>query len=98
MGSEEDKQETRGFKVEDRRRFSDTGDARAGVEDRPVQGSAAPDASAPPTGAPQTAATTGTAAGPTPAHDRPALELNFSTFLISLSTQALAQLGEIPSP
>jgi uncharacterized protein DUF1844 len=98
MSGEEDKQESRGFKVEDRRRFSDTGDARTGVEDRPPQESAPSAAPAPPPHSPQAATAAGTAAGAASAHARPALELNFSTFLISLSTQALAQLGEIPNP
>jgi uncharacterized protein DUF1844 len=95
MGGEDDKQESRGFKVEDRRRFSDTGDTRAGVEDRAAAEPAPSAAGVPPTNAPQAAPTMGTSAGAQP---RPALELNFSTFLISLSTQALAQLGEIPNP
>ena len=86
MSTEEDKSEQRGFKVEDRRRFSDSGEAR-------------PDAP------PQTAATTSAAAAgpavdtpPQPATEAPLLELNFSTFVLSLSTQALAHLGEIPNP
>jgi len=91
---DEDKEEKRGFKVQDRRRFSESGDARPEVStdpqseaqqasetivDRgPVQAAAAVDESTP--------------------HDAPFMELNFSTFLLSLSTQALAHLGEIPDP
>jgi len=87
MSSEEDKQEKRGFKVEDRRRFSDTGEAR------PERSDAAP---MPPSGTEPSAAATATAqAAP---REIPPFDINFSTFIISLSTQALAHLGEIPHP
>jgi len=78
MSNEHDEQEKRGFKVEDRRRFSDTGEPRAAQRD------ASSDA---PTGA--------GSAGPS---SPPPLELNFSTLVLSFSTQALAHLGEIPHP
>lgn len=77
----EDANEKRGFKVQDHRRFSESGEAR---DDRPDREEATP---AQPTGF-QTRE-------PAPAPD---LEINFSTFVISLSTQALAHLGEIPDP
>ncbi len=88
---EEDKERERSFKVEDRRRFSDTGEARTDVEDRetPAAESAAPRPEE------QTSAGIGgdthTAHGEIP-------EINFATFVISLSTQALVHLGEIPDP
>ncbi len=82
MSSDADSQEKRGFKVEDRRRFSDSGEARPGVEDDVPE---------------RTTAAAGVAAEPT-GRDSPHIEINFSTFVISLSTQALAHLGEIPSP
>jgi len=87
MGGEEEKREGKGFTVQDRRRFSsETGEAR---ED---------------TGA--TAAGTahetkeGGSDSPSGEQSRQDLlpEINFSTFVISLSTQALMQLGEIASP
>ncbi|MGD9764094.1 MAG: DUF1844 domain-containing protein [Candidatus Binatia bacterium] len=86
----------RPFKVQDRRRFDASGEARQDVpEPSPESGAAPP----PPidTGA-------GAAAGEafrsaTAAESQPPPpEINFSTFIISLSTQALALLGEIPDP
>jgi hypothetical protein len=75
----EDANDKRGFKVQDHRRFSESGEAR---DDRPDPPDAAP---AQPSGG-QTR------------EPAPDLEINFSTFVISLSTQALAHLGEIPDP
>lgn len=92
------------FKVQDRRRFLATGDARPDVEDTEPSRPAAPSPEA--AGATDPAATAGsdqpTGKPGQPAahaheHDTP-VELNFATFLISLSTQALAMLGEIPDP
>ena len=65
-------EEKRGFKVEDRRRFTPDGQAR---EDAPA-------AAQPSVGA----------AEPQPQPPMP--EINFSTFVISLCTQALILLGE----
>jgi hypothetical protein len=87
MSNEEDKQEKRGFKVEDRRRFSDTGEARPeGPKDVPERPAARADEQ--PT----------KAAPPASEQDESALPLNFSTFVLSISTQALVHLGEIPNP
>jgi hypothetical protein len=87
MSNDEEKQEKRGFKVEDRRRFSDSGETRseAGAS-APAESRAAVD------DAPTAAAVA--AQRPEPA----SMDLNFSTFVISLSTQALAHLGEIENP
>ena len=83
----EEKQEGKGFTVQDRRRFSmETGEARE-------QGASQPEAAtqtAPPADAPSEPARE-TAQGALP-------EINFSTFVISLSTQALMNLGEIANP
>ena len=88
MASDEQKQgEGKGFTVQDRRRFSpETGDVR---EDAPEE----------------TAATQGaqekrddSAAHAHSMEQEPLPELNFSTFVISLSTQALMHLGEIGNP
>jgi len=88
MSNEEDKQEKRGFKVEDRRRFSDSGEARPETQsetpERPAAHSDAPANAAAPASQAQQQET--------------ALPLNFSTFILSLSTQALVHLGEIPNP
>jgi Domain of unknown function (DUF1844) len=88
MASEEGKQqESKGFTVQDKRRFSpDTGEAR---KDAPEE--------------------TGTTVRAAEQHDQPAEntrdteneplpEINFSTFVIGLSTQALMHLGEIGNP
>jgi hypothetical protein len=88
MSNEEDKQGKRSFKVEDRRRFSDTGDARPEAQNEPPERPAASgdkpaEAPPPPSQSQQ--------------HET-ALPLSFSTFVLSLSTQALVHLGEIPNP
>lgn len=86
MAEDREKFEGKGFKVADRRRFSETGEPRetaqtaerseAGVESR---------------------IDTGRAEAPKESAGSP-VEINFSTFVISLSTQALMHLGEIPDP
>jgi hypothetical protein len=78
----EDKEERRGFQVKDRRRFSETGEARADTPEEPR-------ASSPP---PPDPADT---ARPPELPDEP---VTFSTFVLGLSTQALLHLGEIPNP
>lgn len=83
---EDEGQPKRSFKVEDRRRFSETGEARAGSSDTPEE-PPQPRADVPPP-----------PKDPSPRGDMPPLTINFSTFIISLSTQALAHLGEIPDP
>jgi hypothetical protein len=86
MAGEEEKREGKGFTVQDRRRFSpDTGEARETSEE--TRGFAIADAKE---SAGQSATKT------EPASELP--EINFSTFVISLSTQALMHLGEIASP
>jgi hypothetical protein len=88
MASDEEKPiEGKGFVVQDRRRFSpETGEAR---QDAPEQTSpSAPDAAV-------SAPDAGAAREP----EQEALpEINFSAFVISLSTQALMNLGEIANP
>jgi hypothetical protein len=87
MAEEEEKQEGKGFTVQDRRRFSpETGEAReeapetrASTERQPVENAAA-------------------SPNESEAQHEPLPEINFSTFVISLSTQALMHLGEIASP
>lgn len=87
MTQEDDQQDKRGFKVEDRRRFSDSGEVRPEHRDTPAQAAD----TEPPAGA----------HGEKPAEPTaqpPPFAMSFSTFIISLSTQALAHLGEIPHP
>ena len=84
MADEESKQAGKGFTVQDRRRFSpDTGEAR---EEAPEQSEAQPKSSE----------ERREASGATSSETLP--EINFSTFVIGLSTQALMHLGEIPDP
>ncbi|MET0153083.1 MAG: DUF1844 domain-containing protein [Candidatus Binatia bacterium] len=81
----EDSEQSKGFQVKDRRRFTDTGDVR---ED------------APKTEEPVFSADAGTPtlAPEPPVHTHEPLDITLSTFLMSLSTQALMCLGEIPNP
>jgi Domain of unknown function (DUF1844) len=88
MSDGENKGSERGFKVEDRRRFSESGEPRP-TADAPAE------APAPPEAAPGGGTAPRSAGGATETH---ALEVSFSTFVISLVTQALAHLGEIPDP
>jgi hypothetical protein len=91
MSTNEENQEKRGFKVEDRRRFSESGEARPeGRDSTPSESSA--------TGAAPAGGHDAGAAAEPPHTEPPPLDLNFSTFIISLSTQALAHLGEIENP
>jgi hypothetical protein len=87
MANEEEKPtEGKGFTVQDRRRFSpDTGEARKEV----------PEENRAPQGVEQKIQSTGDAQEP---KEEPLPEINFSTFVISLSTQALMHLGEIANP
>ncbi len=83
MAVEEEKTENQGFTVQDRRRFSpQTGAARDETTEAPQAASQA---------APQAAAEQSAQASPLQ-------EIDFSTFVISLSTQALMHLGEIANP
>lgn len=87
MAGEEEKQsEGKGFTVQDRRRFSpETGAAR---EDAPEEAATAAQPGA-----------DNIQSGAAAHESEQALpEINFSAFVISLSTQALMQLGEIANP
>jgi hypothetical protein len=81
----DDNEQSKGFQVKDRRRFTETGEARedaASVEE-PSNQAADTKPDAPPH---------------RPTHEREPLEITLSTFVMSLSTQALMCLGEIPNP
>lgn len=87
MAGEEEKREGKGFTVQDRRRFSsDTGEAREGALDP----SAADDQ--------ERKQAESSTKSDRHAEQEPLPEINFSTFVISLSTQALMHLGEIANP
>ena len=87
MSGEEEKSEGKGFTVQDRRRFSpDTGEAR----DRAPEAREATK--------PETSEIPPEAKANTQGPQETLPEINFSTFIISLSTQALMHLGEIANP
>ena len=84
------KKEGKGFTVQDRRRFSETGDSR---DDAPSSMDAGDSVQKKATG-------DSTSQSPGKAEEQQTAlpEINFSTFIISLSTQALMHLGEIANP
>ncbi len=98
----EEEEKARGFKVEDRRRFSSEGDVKP--EFREDSAAAAPSAPEP-AGHGRTAPESGSpdpnraahAAGAHHAHG-PEPEVTFGAFMVGLSTQALMLLGDIADP
>jgi hypothetical protein len=80
MGKDEEEQSSRGFKVEDRRRFIDDAEPEREPEPAPAAAAAAP--------------SPGPKVPPTE-HGPQHQEINFTTFVMGLSTQALMHLGEI---
>ena len=87
MAGEEEKPEAKGFTVQDRRRFSpETGEAR----EEASEPSASTDR--------QPAENTAASPNDSEAQHEALPEISFSTFVISLSTQALMHLGEIANP
>lgn len=87
MASEEEKQPAgKGFTVQDRRRFSpETGEARESGAERETAAESKESAPA-------------AAEAPHETQPEELPEINFSAFVISLSTQALMNLGEIANP
>jgi Domain of unknown function (DUF1844) len=81
----EDNEQSKGFQVKDRRRFTETGEARE-------------EASAPEEASAKAAESQPAAPPDRPPHVHEPLEITLSTFVMSLSTQALMCLGEIPNP
>jgi hypothetical protein len=87
--------EGRAFKVQDRRRFSETGEARTDAE----VGEDSEAREAPPSRQAGKSHLQHDAAEARQNQANPQVpELDFAAFVISLSTQALAHLGEIPDP
>ena len=85
--AEEEKREGKGFTVQDRRRFSPDG-GEAGESSSAFAETAAHQTKE---SAAESESASQSLQGPLP-------EIDFSTFVISLSTQALMHLGEIASP
>jgi hypothetical protein len=104
MAEEEGKD--RGFKVADRRRFSAEGEAKPEVEDRPAPEPSKPaqlaqDAPQGPSAGAQAEASAAyeKAASTQPgAADLGPQDLTFASFVMGLSTEALALMGEMPHP
>jgi hypothetical protein len=90
MSEEEEKKQGKGFTVQDRRRFSETGESRDDAQPTTHADDGATQANKEsPSSQASTQART---------QESPLPEINFSTFVISLSTQALMHLGEIENP
>ena len=97
--SEDEK--NKGFKVQDRRRFSAEGELKPEHREGSKPGAEPPQAEQPRAAASESASSEQAAPRPNP---RPGAdigepsEINFATFIVGLSTQALLHLGEIPDP
>lgn len=100
MDSEEEKEQTKGFKVEDRRRFSSEGELKPehkGPEQPQAQTSSTrPDETVRAAVSGETSSRTRAAQASGPREAAP--EITFGTFVVGLSTQALVHLGELPDP
>jgi ABC-type Zn2+ transport system substrate-binding protein/surface adhesin len=93
MGKDEEEQSSRGFKVEDRRRFVD--DAEPASDERKAEPER--DAAPPPESARHEHEHEHDHSGHDH-HDHEHQEINFTTFVMGLTTQALMHLGEIAEP
>ncbi len=93
--AEEEKEEAKGFKVQDRRRFSAEGELKPEHRgpDEERERTAAPSEQRAPT-----EAAAGAAAAVRQEQPAGSAEINFAAFIVSLSTQALFHLGEISDP
>lgn len=92
----QDHEQDRGFTVKDRRRFSDTGEAKTEGEVPKAETSGASDPPSEPRGEAEASRSDGEAGE---GRENAALpEITLSTFIMSLSTQVLLHMGEIPGP
>jgi hypothetical protein len=99
MDEEEEKE--KGFKVQDRRRFSPEGEPRAEAADQPAADTTGIIGGATPNPLPEmdkTAAASAQAQYAGAQRASEAEEINFANFVVGLSLEALAALGEIPDP
>jgi hypothetical protein len=85
-------EEPKGFQVRDRRRFTETGEARDETASESSRGPAAADAEE------RIQAAADKASAHPEADDREPTSITLTTFLMSLSTQALVLLGDMPNP
>jgi len=84
---EEADEKQKGFKVEDRRRFSSEGELKPEFQNKPDEPPAPEQPTKPAPEAPRAAVS---------AESAP--EINFTAFIVGLSTQALFHLGEMADP
>lgn len=107
MGSSDEEQASRGFKVQDRRRFSAEGEPKpefSGEQEPPptpppeAEAERASAGASDEGGASATHAAAAGAAAGAQERETPPTEINFSAFLMSLSTEALVHLGEMADP
>ena len=102
----EDEEKERGFKVADRRRFSSEGELKPDQAERaeePAHPQSAEQSSEPKRGGPSAGAQAQASAAYEKAsapddRDRGPQEITFASFVVGLSTEALALLGEMPHP
>lgn len=92
MSKDERKQAETGFKVTDRRMFTPDGEPISSPREEDTPPKTAQSEQTPR----RSDAQTGAAESPRQPGGRPAMD--FSTFIISLATSAMAYLGEVPDP
>jgi Domain of unknown function (DUF1844) len=99
---EEGEDKGKGFKVQDRRRFSAEGEPRSEAEEesssQPAPAQAAAAAAQAPSGTDRVAAASAEAQYAGAQNAAEAVEISFANFVVGLSMEALAALGEIPDP
>ncbi|MBF6569278.1 MAG: DUF1844 domain-containing protein [Candidatus Binataceae bacterium] len=97
--SDQEEKEEKGFKIQDRRRFSAQGDLKPEFT-APTETATTPPAAGNPPSATESPESAGeqysSATASAKAESLP--EITFASFVIGLSTQALVHLGEIPDP
>jgi len=86
----DESEQPKGFQVRDRRRFTETGEVREEAEVERVESRPAAEPAPP--------VSEETSTEPREERADVPLEITLSTFLMSLSTQALMCLGDIPNP
>src|SRR5438445_10252206 len=97
MGSEDEK--NKGFKVQDRRRFSAEGESRSEADPPKDEPETRTEQEGPSRHEQKRAESAFEMAKPANGHTVEALdEITFASFVVGLSTEALALLGEMPHP
>jgi Domain of unknown function (DUF1844) len=103
MSEKEEKEESKGFKVQDRRRFSAEGELKPEFSQTAEESAPSPTETPRAEAAAQAPPSTGASASPTgaaasPEHEAGLPEMTFASFLVGLSAQVLIHLGEVPDP